>query len=354
VDRTVAITPAKGPLGTPITIKITGLGSSLYGSSANVYYDSHYGGVFTGNWSRGEATVQIRAAGPVGVHTIVIAGGMQFNYLNYQQSPIPWATGGLFTFTVTKDAGAPKPRIDWPMSVAPTADARTTLAAADLANTGAATVRLSSSSGQVLSKFDVTASGLTPGAPVDLEWSTVVGNRVNCTGTCWGFQSIPLGNAQASADGSMTASVQAPEGLGGWHVIQLIQNGKVQAQVPYYVKRSLVSYPRTVKLGHAFQVHLRGVGWTQLDNTLAVDYDNSYVGYACGFNSAGDVVLNLVATGGTGTHLIDMYPLLYTYQPAYPYPPHGMVPFLSFARDAPGLALGYQLPAIRIAIRVVR
>jgi len=109
-----------------------------------------------------------------------------------------------------------------------------------------------------------------------------------------------------------------------------------------------------VKLGHAFQVHLRGVGWTQLDNTLAVDYDNSYVGYACGFNSAGDVVLNLVATGGTGTHLIDMYPLLYTYQPAYPYPPHGMVPFLSFARDAPGLALGYQLPAIRIAIRVVR
>ena len=354
VDRTVAITPAKGPLGTPITIKITGLGSSLYGSSANVYYDSHYGGVFTGNWSRGEATVQIRAAGPVGVHTIVIAGGMQFNYLNYQQSPIPWATGGLFTFTVTKDAGAPKPRIDWPMSVAPTADARTTLAAADLANTGAATVRLSSSSGQVLSKFDVTASGLTPGAPVDLEWSTVVGNRVNCTGTCWGFQSIPLGNAQASADGSMTASVQAPDGLGGWHVIQLIQNGKVQAQVPYYVKRSLVSYPRTVKLGHAFQVHLRGVGWTQLDNTLAVDYDNSYVGYACGFNSAGDVVLNLVATGGTGTHLIDMYPLLYTYQPAYPYPPHGMVPFLSFARDAPGLALGYQLPAIRIAIRVVR
>ena len=29
VDRTVAITPAKGPLGTPITIKITGLGLSL-------------------------------------------------------------------------------------------------------------------------------------------------------------------------------------------------------------------------------------------------------------------------------------------------------------------------------------
>jgi hypothetical protein len=29
------------------------------------------------------------------------------------------------------------------------------------------------------------------------------------------------------------------------------------------------------------------------------------------------------------------------------------VPFLSFARDYPGLALGYQLPAFRLAIKVV-
>ena len=34
-----------------------------------------------------------------------------------------------------------------------------------------------------------------------------------------------------------------------------------------------------------FQVHLKGVGWTQLDNTVAVTYDNGYVGYGCGFNS---------------------------------------------------------------------
>ncbi len=60
-----------------------------------------------------------------------------------------------------------------------------------------------------------------------------------------------------------------------------------------------------------FNVHLKGVGWTQLDNTIAVTYDNRYVGYGCGFNSNGDVVLNLVATGGPGTHLIDIYPLLY-------------------------------------------
>jgi hypothetical protein len=33
--------------------------------------------------------------------------------------------------------------------------------------------------------------------------------------------------------------------------------------------------------------------------------------------------------------------------------PLAMVPLLSFATDAPGLALGYQLPAFRLAITVV-
>jgi len=31
-----------------------------------------------------------------------------------------------------------------------------------------------------------------------------------------------------------------------------------------------------------------------------------------------------------------------------------MVPVLTYARDDPGLALGYQLPAVRLAITVVK
>jgi hypothetical protein len=109
-----------------------------------------------------------------------------------------------------------------------------------------------------------------------------------------------------------------------------------------------------VKAGQPFIVELKGVGWTQLDNTLAVTYDNSYIGYACGFNSNGYVRVQLFATGEPGTHLIDLYPLLYTQQPAYPYSQLGMVPLLGFARDAPGLAAGYDIPAIRLAIKVVK
>ena len=135
--------------------------------------------------------------------------------------------------------------------------------------------------------------------------------------------------------------------------MQASQDGVVKAQVPYYVKRSFVSMPKVVKAGQPFVIELKGVGWTQLDNTVAVTYDNSYIGYACGFNSNGDVKIQMRATGTPGTHLIDLYPLLYTQQPAYPYLQLGMVPLLAFTKDAPGLAAGYDLPAFRLAIKVV-
>ena len=354
VKRTLKITPRKGRLGTPINIAITGLGSSLYGGAASVWYDSHYAGVVTGKWTRGEARVTIRAAGPVGRHTVLVGTGMQFNYLNIRQSPIPWATGGRATFVVTKDAGRPPTRVDWPVRVKPTIDVAQTLLAGEETPLTAAAVKLSSTSAVVGTKVRIRVAGLTPGKVASLEWATVVGNRVNCTGTCWRLVSVPLGSAKASASGSLNSSFRVPDGLGGWHLVRVLQEETAAAQIPFFVKRSVISVPRTVRAGQPFQVHLKGVGWTQLDNTVAVTYDNSYVGYGCGFNSNGDVVLDLVATGGPGTHLIDIYPLLYPYQPAYPYPPHAAVPFLHLTRDFPGLALGYRLPAFRLSITVVR
>jgi len=357
IARSATISPKRGPIGTMITVTYNGLGSSLYEGGASLLYDNHYVGAMMANWTRGKAVVHIRATGPVGMHTIEVADAISFKYLNIQQSPIPWGIGEKFAFSVTKDNGRPKPQVDWPANVAPTLDAKTTLQLTGLAAATSASANLASSAGIVNSKVDLTARGLTPNAPVDMEWSTVVGNRVNCTGTCWSFVSIPLGNATTASDGSLSRAITIPDGLGGWHVVQLIQSGQVKAQIPYYVKRSFFGKgvsSLTLKQGQRFTVHLKGLGWTQLDNTIAVDYDNSYVGYGCGFNSNGDTVMNLVATGGPGTHLIDMYPLLYTQQPSYPNTPYGMVPVLTYAQDVPGLALGYQLPAIRLAITIVK
>jgi hypothetical protein len=39
-----------------------------------------------------------------------------------------------------------------------------------------------------------------------------------------------------------------------------------------------------------------------------LNYDNSYIGYACGFNSGGNVTFYLTVTGAPGLHTIDVYP----------------------------------------------
>lgn len=354
LERQVTITPTRGPVGTPITVTVLGMGSPTYESVGGVLYDNRYTGAVSANTTRGKAVFTLRAAGKPGPHWIEYGGSSHtVPYLNMEQSPVPWTGSHRRKFTVTRDAGSPPNRIDWPAKVTPTLEARTTLQPATLMSRSSAAARLTVTSGSVLSKTELSVTGLTPGAPVDLAWSSVVGNRVNCTGTCWNFVSVPLGRGVALADGTLRAPLTVPDGLGGWHAVQVSQNGELKAQIPYFVKRSFVGMPKVVKAGRPFTIELKGVGWTQLDNTVAVTYDNAYIGYACGFNSNGYVRIQLFATGEPGTHLIDIYPLLYTQQPAYPYLQLGMVPLLAYAKDAPGLAAGYDLPAFRLAIQVV-
>ncbi len=118
--RTVTVTPTSGPIGTPITITYSGLGASLYTGGASLLWDNHYVGEMMANWTRGVARATIRAAGPVGKHTIQIGNAISYLYLNVPQSPIPYTNGATVTFTVTKDDGPPPSSIDWPVDVAPT------------------------------------------------------------------------------------------------------------------------------------------------------------------------------------------------------------------------------------------
>ena len=231
VQRSASISPKQGPIGTMITVTYNGLGSSLYEGGASLLYDNKYTGAMMANWTRGTAVAHIRASGPVGSHTIEVADAISFKYLNIQQSPIPWGTGSVLKFKVTKDNGRPKAQLDWPATVSQTLDARTTLQLTNATNS-AATASLDSTTGPVNSKTIVHATGLTPSTPVDLEWSTVVGNRVNCSGTCWSFLQVPLGTATAAADGSLSSAINVPDGLGGWHVVQVYQAGQLLAQVP--------------------------------------------------------------------------------------------------------------------------
>lgn len=353
VQRTVTISPLQGPVGTPITIDITGLGSSDFQSTAGVRWDNGYVGFMSSATTDGSARATIRAAGPPGQHVIDIGpASAAVPFLNPQQTPrkikIPTFH---FVFNVTGDGGAPPPSLEWPdpsrVSTTPTLP----LSPSKPPLSGSKVLaQVSPSSGPILSKPVVKVTGLSAGSTVDLVWMTVTGSDV----TGWLGADQSLGKATAGPDGAISTTVEIPEGLGGWHTLMLVQDGAMVAQAPYFVERSLVGVnPPKVKAGEKFTVEIKGVGWTELDNGVAVLYDNSYVGYACGFGSGGDVTVEFTATGGPGTHIVDLYPMIYNRGFSLKNLWDFQVPDLTFSRDHPGLGAGYKLPAFHLAVEVV-
>jgi hypothetical protein len=352
IMRKVTINPESGPIGTPISVTVTGLGSTQYTNTLGVRYDNTPTGIITAVTTRGTATGIIRAAGGVGKHTIDIdLASRGAPFLNNQQSGTANIPDQRFTFTITDASKLPDSYLDWPdtQAVANSAAAPKTTQSTTAVN---ANVKGSVAplSGPILTSATITATGVPANADVEMFWVTARGNRVNPSG--WALDTSSVGKATAGADGTFKATFQVPDDLGGWHVIKLVSGQSVLTEVPYFLERSLADVtPQKVKAGDQFTVHLKGVGWTELDNGTAITYDNAYIGFACGFNSNGDAAINLVATGQPGIHLIDLYPMIYQGHGA---PPWGYEePLLAFKQDAPGLSLGYRLPTVRVAIEIV-
>ena len=182
------ISPKRGPIGTTITVTYTGLGSSLYEAAAR--------SCTTTSTRRRDGQLDARRGlghprGRPGRHAHDRDRGRdQLQVPEHRAVADPVGDRLQVHFTVTGDNGRPEARIDWPAEVTPTVAARTTLAVrASAAAHGGGLERDGRRHGEVAHR-----AGLTPNAPVELEWSTVVGNRVNCTGTCWRscrFRSAP-------------------------------------------------------------------------------------------------------------------------------------------------------------------
>lgn len=190
IKRSISVGPTEGPVGTAITIAVTGMGKPPIEHMLSVRYDNQYTGFISGVTGHGSATAQIRAAGGVGLHTIELSGAGNHGggYLNNQQSPyaslFPKDGAFRFTFNVTSDGGAPTATVQQPAagrvaSLAIDAPRTTAQGGARVSNVVAA---LSPSSGKILSPVRVNASGLRPGVEAELRWMTAKGNRVTAAG----------------------------------------------------------------------------------------------------------------------------------------------------------------------------
>ena len=337
VTQTFALTPTSGPIGTPIELKVSGLGWRTMESTWVVNWDNRELGFVSAAGTRGSAVARFRATGPSGDHVVKLYTGWQgLGYLNYEQSPVAALPRPQFTFRTTpgatRDAAYAEPY--QPQSI-PKPDP----------STAGVRLMLAPAQGPVGTRAVLKGEGFAAGAPMRLVWETAVGSRVTDAG--FTPQERSIGDITADASGRIDRTVTIPEDLGGLHGVALRLTGArndLVARTHFVIETSLVDVtPRSGPAGTPVTIHLKGVGWTEYDNIYVATYDNAYMGYACGFNSNGDVVINFTATGEPGAHVIDLYPGIYQGPPTEPQQLYRL-PQLTYADDHPG----NKIPAIRI------
>lgn len=339
VTQSFEMTPVSGAIGTPIELRVTGLGWRTMESTWVVNWDNNLVGFVSAAGTRGSAVARFRAAGPAGSHVVKVLTGYQGQgYLNYEQSPVAHLPRPQFTFHTTPGQPATPPVYAEPYPRQPVPD--TEIAVTD------AKVSLTPTQGPVGTRAALRAEGFPAGATLQLVWQTYVGNRVSGDG--FEPQDQPIGTVTVGRDGRVDEPVTIPGDLGGLHGLALRDGARTLGRAFFVIETSIVSMsPLSGPVGTPVTIHLKGVGWTEYDNIYIATYDNAYMGYACGFNSQGDVVINFTATGTPGPHVIDLYPGIYQGPPSESQLLYRQ-PQLTYADDHPG----NRIPALRFIFEV--
>ena len=333
VDMTVKLLTDRGPPGSPIEIEVQGYGYRELEDSWVLLYDNRYTGWMSVVTTAGSARVIIPATGGPGRHVLeVIHSDFTFPYRNKQQSPSPDRPQFKASYTVT-----PGPAV---LPPAPFAQAQAHVER--LPEPGELTVSPPFSG--VGEPVVVRGSGFSPGKTVSLKWWTLTGNRM--TGRGWEETARVIAEAMPDAAGRVEFRIKAPDDLGGAHGLAAQSDGVTKTGTFWIAPTALPLDVARGPVGTTFKVHLKGVGWSETANIYTVVYDNGLSGYACGFNSQGDVEVIMQATGQPGWHFIDLYPAIYKGKETRPI--NYRLPQLTGERDHPG----EDLPVFHFAFEI--
>jgi hypothetical protein len=337
VEMEVSVTPSDGPAGTPITIEVSGMGWQTLENTRAITYDNAYTGWLSAVTTKGQARAVIPATGDPGPHRIgILRGAYTFPYLNPEQSPRPDIEVYDAIFTVTDGYPVMPPPLEVQNPAALSRSPSTPSDAGPWVSTDLA-------AGPVETPYIISGGDFDAGAEVVVEWFRIVGNRVSGQG--WDEQSLTLDTVTADGDGDFELSAVVPGDVGGGHRIEAVVDGETVASTDFLVTPAAVSMtPTSGPWGTEITINLTGVGWTETANIYTLVYDNSYLGYACGFNSQGDVEMTLQATGTPGWHFIDLYPAIYKGEES-PGQQNFRIPQLTYEADHPG----EDLPAFHFA-----
>ncbi|HUI86805.1 MAG TPA: hypothetical protein VLY21_06595 [Nitrososphaerales archaeon] len=372
LNTSFSISKSSGPAGTPVVVTTYGLGTSDYTFCYFLYWDNHMVGYYTAISTRGTANFTIYATGTPGTHLIQAYGAYPGpGYLNPQQSPYPTpvftsefnitsggsgggsglsgstvigslaivaavlAAGGLavsfgrvdpdrrrafakglsaamivIAIVVAGIAGylafaptssspnvvfAPQATVDRPLITAPQNNA-----------TAGPRISVSPDVASVGQNVTVDGAGFPANQQEALSWSTRKGN--NLLG--YGLVAEPLRTVTTGSAGSFSFTMKVPADLGGLHYIS-VGNLTEDSNGTLFLQRTASINATQGPAGTVVAITMYGVGWTFNTNIAALDYDNSYIGFGCGFNSGGNVTFYLTVSGAPGLHTIDVYPAVW-------------------------------------------
>jgi len=154
--------------------------------------------------------------------------------------------------------------------------------------------------------MNVTGMGFTPNTQLPITWSTRQGS--NLLG--YKLVALPLRNVTTDANGDFTFTQKVHSDVGGIHFVaagSLTPNSNATV----FLQRTGTISATQGPAGTRIVISMVGVGWEYNTNIVTVDYDNSYVGYGCGFNTGGNATITIFAAGAPGVHDIDVYPSIW-------------------------------------------
>ncbi len=306
VEMNAEMTPENGPLGTDITVHVTGIDSinNVAGWYA-LMYDNAITGFVTAMETHGSATVVIPAAGREGKHLVQLRNApFDAPYLALASSPYGYLPEPQFTFTVTGGD---------PVLPAPLGEQDSDpVAGTEPTGTGPK-LWVDPVDAPVGTPSVIHGRGFEPGQALDLAYTNMAGSRVTAAG--YGATMVKVDSATAGDDGAFDLSFDVPDVLGGEHRLEARaggENGDVVASTHFTIAPHAIGLdPAQGPFGTPITLHMKGIGWTQTNNIFAVVVDNVFFGYACGFSTNGDVVVPMTASWAPGVHYIDLYPSFY-------------------------------------------
>lgn len=335
VEMRVNVSPRSGPVGTPITIEVEGIGVSPLHSSWELTYDNQFTGWISAVTTQGRAKAVIPATGAVGPHVLkVLHGSFTFPYMNMQQSPDPTRPTFTEIFTITEGEAVLPPT---------TAEQAPPTVAGESPSGGTGPVAWTDpQEGPIETSSILHASGLAPGTDFSVAWQTQVGvdtQMIGGSGDERPQADWELGTVRSDASGTVDWQFTVPEDKGGDHRIELRRGEEVVASATFRIRPS--ARPLDVSrgpVGTEMTINLKGIDDTDTGKIFMLVYDNSMLGYACSVTSQGDITIYLPAAGEPGWHFIDLYPGIYKGEDlpgVYNY----RIPQLTYAADHPGESL---------------